>query len=101
MNERFYYDTHPAALPGNIVQGECYRFTVLTPWLLRMEYDPAGKFEDRASQVVFHRDFPQCGFHVRETEKMLMIDTEALSLHYLPNRPFAEDTLVIKLKCES
>ena len=100
MRGRFCYDTHPVALPGNIVQGECYRFTVLTPWLLRLEYDAAGIFEDRASQVVFHRDFPQCGFRVRETEKLLILETEALTLHYRPNAPLAEDSLVIKLKCE-
>lgn len=100
MNKRFCCDTHPVALPGNVVRGECYRFTVLTPWLLRLEYDAAGRFEDRASQVVFHRDFPQCGFRVRETEKLLILETEALALRYLPNAPFGGNTLVIKLKCE-
>ena len=56
---RFIYETRPLALPGNMVTGEKYRFTVLTPSLIRMEYSPKGKFEDRASQSVFFRDFPE------------------------------------------
>ncbi len=50
---RFVYETRPNALRENMVQGGKYRFTILTPSLVRMEYDEKGKFEDRASQSIF------------------------------------------------
>lgn len=34
--KRFIYETKPLALPQNMVSGEKYRFTVLTPSLIRM-----------------------------------------------------------------
>ncbi len=58
-SKRFVYETRPCALPQNMVRGENYRFTVLTPSLIRMEFSPEGCFEDRASQSVFFRDFPE------------------------------------------
>ena len=48
MNNRFYWETRPLANEKNIVLGEKYRFTVLTPNLIRMEYSESGTFEDRA-----------------------------------------------------
>ena len=73
--ERFRYDTNGKALPENIVSGKKYRFTVLTDRLIRMEYDPSGNFEDRATQVVFFRDFPKNSFSVRKENGILEIDT--------------------------
>lgn len=57
-SKRFSWPVHPVAQAENCVSGKCYRFTVLTDRLIRMEYDPAGIFEDRASQAVFYRDLP-------------------------------------------
>ena len=59
---RFCWPVRPMALPENMVSGEKYRFTVLTPCLLRMEYVPSGVFEDRASQSVLYRDFTRVDF---------------------------------------
>ena len=59
---RFIYETRPLALAQNMVVGDKYRFTVLTPSLIRMEYSKQGVFEDRASQSVFFRDFPENDF---------------------------------------
>ena len=52
-SKRFSWPVHPVAQAENCVSGKCYRFTVLTDRLIRMEYDPAGIFEDRASQAAF------------------------------------------------
>lgn len=48
----------PAARKEAVVQGENYRFTVLTAGLLRMEYSACGCFEDCATQTVVNRRFP-------------------------------------------
>ena len=34
-----------------IVQGENYRFTVLTPSMIRMEYSEKGVFVDKKTQI--------------------------------------------------
>ena len=59
---RFIYETRPLALAQNMVGGDKYRFTVLTPSLIRMEYSKQGVFEDRACLSVFFRDFPENNF---------------------------------------
>ena len=48
-NKRFYWPVRPKALAANTVSTAVCRFTVLTDRLIRMEYDPTGVFEDRAS----------------------------------------------------
>ena len=98
--KRFVYETRPVALPQNMVTGETYRFTVLTPSLIRMEYSPKGKFEDRASQSVFFRDFPKNDFSVESVNGQLTIETENLLLTYRESAAFSQDSLCIRLKTE-
>ena len=98
--KRFCWPVRPVALNENILQGKHYRFTVLTSRMIRMEYDPQGQFEDRASQHVFYRDFPVCAFDSRVEEGILTLETEHLLLTYRVDAPFASDTLSLKLKTE-
>ena len=42
--------------PNAVVQGETYRFTVLTDRLIRMEWNERGEFIDEASQLVVSRE---------------------------------------------
>ncbi|ETN39116.1 uncharacterized protein HMPREF1541_05338 [Cyphellophora europaea CBS 101466] len=50
-------EPNPNAHPSNIITapGQNYRFTLLTPQLLRFEWSPSGAFEDRASTFALHR----------------------------------------------
>ena len=59
---RFQWPVRPLATKENIIEGEHFRFTVLTSRLIRLEYSHQGVFEDRASQSVFYRDFPKVSF---------------------------------------
>lgn len=99
-NTRFIYETRPLASEGNIVSGTKYRFTVLTPSLIRMEYSKTGVFEDRASQFAFFRDFPENNFVIKSMDGLLRIETSNLILSYKENEVFSEDSLCIKLKIE-
>ena len=99
-NRRFVYETRPLARTQNMVWGSKYRFTVLTPSLIRMEYSACGIFEDRASQSVFFRDFPETAFSKEYRNGDLVIETENLILIYQEDAPFAQDTLSVKLKIE-
>ena len=98
--KRFVYETRPLALAQNMVSGKKYRFTVLTPSLIRMEYSNQGVFEDRASQSVFFRDFPENQFTTAIADGWVRIETENLILTYKENELFSADTLSIKLKIE-
>ena len=97
---RFLYQTKPLALLNNIVSGNKYRFTILTPSLIRLEYNEDGIFEDRASQTVFFRDFSETDFNKTHNDEFLKIETKNLIITYKENKPFASDTLSIKLKIE-
>ena len=99
-NQRFVWPVRPAACKENMVAGERYRFTVLTDCLIRMEYDPDGIFEDRASQSVFFRDLPAVPFSVKREDGQLRIETGKLVLQYRENAPFSADSLLLRLKEE-
>ncbi len=99
-NRRFCVETGPAALSCNTVFCQQARFTFLTDRLVRCEYAPNGRFEDRASQSVFFRDFPKVDFTVSQNNGKLTVDTSALRLTYSEGKMFAEETLQIALKGE-
>lgn len=83
--------------PASIVQGDKYRFSVLTPYMMRMEYSENGVFEDAPTQTVINRDFPVPKYTVTENEDKLEIDTEAFHMVYDKKR-FSEGGLFIDVK---
>lgn len=99
-NNRFKWEVFPIANEVNIVKGKKYRFTVLTPSLIRMEYDKEGIFEDRASQSFFYRNFKAVDYIINETDNSIMIETEKLVLQYRKEAEFSVNTLMIRLKDE-
>jgi len=97
MKNIYQIKTTPAANPENIVCGKNYRFTILTPALVRMEYSENGRFTDAPTQCVLHRDFPKTTFTVEENEDALRIDTGRLLIEY-DKKPFSATGLYIHLK---
>ena len=79
MDTRNY---HGKSSQKNIKQGACYRITVLTDRLIRLEFDESGLFEDRPSQFAVNRDFNAPDYTVLETEDNLELHTRFLSLYY-------------------
>ena len=78
------------AIPNtsNVVQGEKYRFTILTPRLIRMEYSESGIFEDRLTTLVINRKTDKVDFKIKEDKKYLEITTSYFRLTYQKNKPF-------------
>ena len=72
----------PLADPRSVVQGANWRFTVLTPRLLRLEFSAEGAFEDRPSQAFWFRQQPVPDFAVREADGRIEIETDYLLLQY-------------------
>ena len=50
----------------NIIQGENYRFTLLTNRLIRLEYSKMGNFEDRNTQLVQNREFENVDYSLKK-----------------------------------
>lgn len=81
----------------SMIVGECYRITVLTPQLLRLEYSKDSCFEDRPTKLAVNRNFPVCEYQVQDTEEQLEVHTECLSLFY-DKKQFSSNGLFIKVR---
>ncbi len=103
LGEQFKIDYNRVKANGrNVVQGDYYRFTVLSPRLIRMEYNPNGIFLDNPTELVLYRDFPPCEFDLNEDSHFLELSTKYFKLVYTKNKPF-EGTKVnpsVNLKVE-
>jgi alpha-glucosidase (family GH31 glycosyl hydrolase) len=89
----------PMPEPESVVRGPQVRFTVLTSRLLRLEYAPAEKFEDRPSQVFWRRRLPLPQFQSLSSPEAIEIETEHLHLRYLVSQKgFTASTLSIEVK---
>lgn len=82
MEELHRIKTEGHAEDAAIIQGEKYRFTVLTEEMIRLEYCEDGKFEDRATQCVIDRKFKVPEYQVIENEESLEIITDKIHLVY-------------------
>lgn len=70
------------AYDRNVIRGDKYRFTVLTPRLIRIEYSKNNTFENRATSLVVNRDFGKVSYTVSDTDLALTIVTEYFTLTY-------------------
>jgi len=85
----------PAA-PEAVVQGEHFRFTVLTSRLLRLELNVNGEFVDEGTAVVTNRSFPVPEFDATRDGDFVTIRTEHVELTY-DGRPFSAASLAVRL----
>ena len=97
--EKFRLELNPVATLDAVLRVGCARFTILTDRLIRLEYDPAGVFEDRASQTFWYRQQPVPAFTVNTDPIGIEIETDSLLLRYTENSTgFTPETLSIRLK---
>ena len=94
--EQFRLNVPPAAPAMRLCAGQA-RFTVLAEGLIRLEYDPDGRFEDRASQTMWYRQQPVPAFEVEQDHQRLTIET-AFSLCYDLGQGFTPENLSIQVK---
>ena len=78
--------------------GQKYRFTVLSPRLMRLEYSPSGIFEDRPTSFVVNRAFPKMMYSVTESETLIQIDTGIFTLTYVKNSELKSGALGSNIK---
>ncbi len=82
--------------PKSIVQGEGWRFTVLTERMIRMEYSANNEFVDKQTQIVVDRRFPVPEFTFHETESKVEIVTKYLIVTY-DKKPFSGNGLTVQM----
>ena len=97
MQDMYKVETRSAALAANMVTGKKYRITLLTEGLIRLEYSEDGIFEDRATQMVFFRDFPKTDFRVITGKGGIEIHTSRIHLIY-NEKEFSSHGLSIQVK---
>lgn len=97
MKEYYQIQAEPACRKENIVEGACYRISILTEGLVRLEYAEHGIFEDRPTQMVWNRNLGACDYQIVDTEDNLEIITDRIHLHY-DKKPFGSNGLFIEVK---
>ncbi|WPQ65547.1 glycoside hydrolase family 31 protein [Chitinophaga sancti] len=87
---------NPVANPASQVTIGSARFTILTPSLIRMEWNEKAAFEDKASLVFINRNLPVTPFQKKDAGEFLEIKTTQLTLRYKKNAgKFSKDNLKI------
>lgn len=81
-------------LHENVIQGEKYRFTILTESLIRLEYSEDGNFEDRPTVFAKNRNFNQVQYNLIDEPEKIKIETKYFKLTYKKNRPFKASSLI-------
>ena len=89
---------NPVANSDAVIETNEARFTILTSNIIRMEYDPSGLFEDRASRIFVNRMTitPKFTF---TNDSTITISTEYLNLTYRGG-PFSSSSLSITGKVD-
>ena len=76
LGEQFKID-YETIMPNQeaILQGQKYRFTVLSERLIRIEYRENGVFNDELTELVRNRNFPKPKFEIKEDRNYLELTT--------------------------
>lgn len=89
LGEQFNFNYLDAvASSENVIKGDKYRFTLLSERLIRLEYSENGIFEDRPTELVWHRKVPKVNYEKKEDTRFLQIMTKYFRLTYTKNKPF-------------
>lgn len=68
-----------------VTSGKDIRFTVLSPGLIRMEWDSTGNFNDAATFLVVNRKLPVPSYTITKQKGWIKIATAQLTLAYKEN----------------
>ncbi len=89
LGKQFEVDYSRAASDKKVVvQGENYRFSVITERVVRLEFSPSGNFNDRPTQLIKNRNVGLPDFSVRQDANVVEITTKYFSLNYIKGQPF-------------
>jgi hypothetical protein len=96
FNFAYAQEYDPVADVDAVVISENVRFTILTPGVIRMEWEENGFFEDYASLVFVNRKLPVPKFNKQNKDGWLQIETDKFILKYkIGSGKFTEENLQI------
>ena len=75
-------ENNPVSNPEAMIVSGNMRFTVLTPQMIRIQYSPSARFEDRATFGIVNRNLPVPAYTAEKKDGYLYIRTDALTLRY-------------------
>lgn len=78
---------YPVADQSAVVTAGKGRFTVLTPQLLRLEWDQSSHFRDASTMTVVNRHLPVPAYNVTHDGDWIVVTTSHLQLRYLTTSP--------------
>ena len=81
-----------------IIKSNCFRITILTDRLVRLEYSSNGVFNNYETTIVKNRRFDVPDYTKQEDDSILKIDTRYFTLSYFKNASFNSRTLKAKSK---
>ncbi|MFT4093210.1 MAG: glycoside hydrolase family 31 protein [Niabella sp.] len=95
-------NNNPVASNGAVIRpAKEVRITVLTPQLVRMEWNKEGIFNDHASFLVVNRELPVPAFRTRTASGWWILETTGLELRYrLHTGRFTAANLKVTVKTE-
>ena len=89
LGEQFLIDYKKAvSSPKATIKGTNYRFTILTPRVIRLEYNTSGLFVDAPSDLILYRNLAAPNFQTRDDANYLEISTDYFKLTYTKEKPF-------------
>ena len=89
LGDQFKFNLEASKMNSEcIFKGEKYRISILTPNLIRLEYNVSGVFNDLPTLNIWYRNFKKPNFTVQEEDKRLIIFNENFRLTYLKEKPF-------------
>jgi len=71
-----------------IIQGDKYRFTILSERLIRIQFNQNSEFHDDPTQLVSNRNFSKPEFNVKEDKNYIEIKTSFFKLFYTKNASY-------------
>ncbi len=72
----------------NVFQGNCFRISVISDRVVRLEYSATNSFVDNPTQLIKKRDLGKPDFGVRQDNNILEITTKYFVLTYVKGQPF-------------
>ena len=89
LGDQFKFDLSKAIVNSdNIIKGDKYRISIITPSLIRLEYSETGTFNDLPTLNIWYRNFEKVTYNIQEINNQLIIDNEYFKLIYNKEKPF-------------
>ena len=89
LGKQFEVDTKHAKADDKVVyKGNNYRISIITERVVRLEYNPDGKFVDAPTQLIKNRDLGYPEFRVNQDANYMEILTKYFRLTYFKKQPF-------------